>query len=293
MISDLLKHRRGTSPHMLAISAGLHLIAIALLIISAKNFVVAPMISDHEVTNVRLVESRPITSSAMQQLPNQSLDMSPQVPSIEPAQLAKQSPREIEQLKTVLAKVDPSGPVIQMKKRKQGTEKIEIRKQPRETKSKVDKPKKEQEKKLNSNEFLEKRLAAIKKDMALRNSEKSKNMGRSGLDTPAGAGSGSQTNAEIARWFEAVRNRINSHWSVLGEESKAPAKATIISVQLSDDGRLLEASIDSGSGDTFFDSSAMRAIYQSAPFPPMSPEISAKIRAEGGLALRFTPGGLQ
>ncbi|MGC8604942.1 MAG: TonB family protein [Desulfomonilaceae bacterium] len=118
-------------------------------------------------------------------------------------------------------------------------------------------------------------------------------MGRSGLDTPAGAGSGSQTSAEIARWFEAVRNRINSHWSVLGEESKAPAKATIISVQLSDDGRLLEASIDSGSGDGFFDSSAMRAIYQSAPFPPMSPEISAKIRAEGGLALRFTPGGLQ
>ena len=177
-----------------------------------------------------------------------------------------------------------------MKKRKQKPEKIEPKKKPTEAKSEAEKPKKEPEKKLNSNDFLEKRLAAIKKDLETKKSEKSKNRGASGLDTPAGAGS--SNDVEIARWFEAVRNKINSRWSVFGDEQKA-ARVTIISIQIGDDGRLLDASIDRSSGDRFFDSSAMRAIHQAAPFPAMTAEVSDKIKAAGGLALRFTPGGLQ
>ncbi|MGC8660633.1 MAG: TonB family protein, partial [Desulfomonilaceae bacterium] len=177
-----------------------------------------------------------------------------------------------------------------MKKRKQKTEKIEQKKKNPDSKAKTEKPKDQKEKSVNSNDFLEKRLAAIKKNLDSRKSEKSKSKGVSGLDTPAGAGS--SMDGELNHWFEAVRSKINSHWSVLVDEQKAP-KVTIISVQLGDDGRLLNASIDSGSGDRFFDSSAMRAVYQAAPFPSMSREISEKIKAAGGLALRFTPGGLQ
>ena len=177
-----------------------------------------------------------------------------------------------------------------MKKRKQKPEKIEPKKKPTEQKREAEKPKKEPEKKLNSNDFVEKRLAAIKKDLETKKSEKSKNRGASGLDTPAGAGS--SNDVEIARWFEAVRNKINSHWSVFGDEQKA-ARVTIISIQIGDDGQLLDASIDRSSGDRFFDSSAMRAIHQAAPFPAMTAEVSDKIKAAGGLALRFTPGGLQ
>lgn len=290
MINDLLKHRRGTSPQMLAISAGLHIVAIAFLIMSAKYFSVAPKVTDLGVTNVKLVEARPLTKSAMEQLPQQAMEKTPEIASIEPSEPARKPNTEIEQLKTVFAKAEPLAPAIQMKKRKQKPEKIEPRKKPAEAKPKTEKPAKEPEKKLNSNDFLEKRLAAIKKDLETKKSEKSRNRGASGLDTPAG--SGSSNDVEIARWFEAVRNRINSRWSVFGDEHKA-ARVTIISIQIGDDGRLLDASIDSSSGDRFFDSSAMRAIHQAAPFPPMTADVSDRIRAAGGLALRFTPGGLQ
>ncbi len=290
MINDLLKHRRGTSPQMLAISAGLHIVAIAFLIMSAKYFSVAPKVTDLGVTNVKLVEARPLTKSAMEQLPQQAMEKTPEIASIEPSEPARKPNTEIEQLKTVFAKAEPLAPAIQMKKRKQKPEKIEPRKKPAEAKPKTEKPAKEPEKKLNSNDFLEKRLAAIKKDLETKKSEKSRNRGASGLDTPAG--SGSSNDVEIARWFEAVRNRINSRWSVFGDEQKA-ARVTIISIQIGDDGRLLDASIDSSSGDRFFDSSAMRAIHQAAPFPPMTADVSDRIKAAGGLALRFTPGGLQ
>lgn len=275
---------------MLAISAGLHIVAIAFLIMSAKYFSVAPKVTDLGVTNVKLVEARPLTKSAMEQLPQQAMEKTPEIASIEPSEPARKPNTEIEQLKTVFAKAEPLAPAIQMKKRKQKPEKIEPRKKPAEAKPKTEKPAKEPEKKLNSNDFLEKRLAAIKKDLETKKSEKSRNRGASGLDTPAG--SGSSNDVEIARWFEAVRNRINSRWSVFGDEQKA-ARVTIISIQIGDDGRLLDASIDSSSGDRFFDSSAMRAIHQASPFPPMTADVSDRIKAAGGLALRFTPGGLQ
>ncbi len=290
MINDLLKHRRGASPQMLAISAGLHLVAIAFLILGAKYFSAAPKITDMGVTNVKLVEARPVSKSALGQLPQQPLEATPELASIEPSEPARRANTEVEQLKTVFAKAEPLTPAIQMKKRKQKPEKIEPKKKPTEQKREAEKPKKEPEKKLNSNDFVEKRLAAIKKDLETKKSEKSKNRGASGLDTPAGAGS--SNDVEIARWFEAVRNKINSHWSVFGDEQKA-ARVTIISIQIGDDGQLLDASIDRSSGDRFFDSSAMRAIHQAAPFPAMTAEVSDKIKAAGGLALRFTPGGLQ
>ncbi|MCL5124137.1 MAG: cell envelope integrity protein TolA [Deltaproteobacteria bacterium] len=290
MINDLLKHRRGASPQMLALSVALHLIAIVFLITSAKYFSSAPTIIDQGITNVKLVETGPIAPHVMEQAPNQPLDKASEIPPIESVEPAKKLHAQAEKLKTVFAKAEPTAPAIQIKKRRQKPEKIEQKKKAPDPKSKTDKPKNEKEKNINSNDFLEKRLAAIKRNLDSRKSEKSKSMNSSGLDTPAGAGSSNDN--ELNRWFDAVRSKINSHWSVLVDEQKA-SKVTIISVQLGDDGRLLDASIDSSSGDRFFDSSAMRAVYQAAPFPTMSREVSEKIKGAGGLALRFTPGGLQ
>lgn len=297
MITDLLKHRRGTSPQMLAISAGIHLLALALIIVGAKYFKISPKVSDSGITTVKLVESRPITQGAIEQLQTTPVDQVSPVSSPEPKEPVRNTSPEPEQLKTVFAKAEPSTPVIQMKKRKQNPDKIEVKKKPLEAKPKTDKAKNETEKKANPSDFLEKRLAAIKKDLENKKPDTGKKQGDKGLETPAGAGSrgaanGSPGDAEISRWFDAVRNRINSRWSVIGDEQRSP-KVTIISVQLSDDGRLIEASIDNSSGDRLFDSSAMRAIHQAAPYPPMSTEVSERIRAAGGLALRFTPGGLQ
>lgn len=297
MITDLLKHRRGTSPQMLAISAGIHLLALALIVVGAKYFKISPRVPELGVTSVRLVESRPITQSPIEQLQAPPVEQASPVSSLESSEPARNTSPQPEQLKTVFAKAELSTPVIQMKKRKQNPDKIEAKKKPVEVKPKTEKAKNETEKKANPTDFLERRLAAIKKDLENKKADTSKKQGDKGLETPAGAGSkvsgsGSSGDAEISRWFDAVRNRINSRWSVIGDEQRAP-KVTIISVQLSDDGRLIEASIDNSSGDRLFDSSAMRAIHQAAPYPPMSTEVSERIRAAGGLALRFTPGGLQ
>ncbi len=297
MITDLLKHRRATSPRMLALSAGIHIVAIAFLIVGAQYLNVRPKLSESRVTSVRLVESRPSNSGAPEQELKHTQNTAQPLSTIESEEIPRDPSPRTEQLKTVFAKAEPVEPMIQIKKRKQKPEKLEPKKKEAEAKPKPDKNRKEPEKKSNPNEFLEKRLAAIKKNMETKKSEQNRNSDDKGLETPAGAGSrgsgnGASGDAQISQWFDAVRKRINSHWSVFADEQRAP-KVTIISLQLSDDGQLINASIDISSGDRFFDSSAMRALHQAAPFPAMTAEVSAKIQAAGGLALRFTPGGLQ
>jgi TonB family protein len=68
---------------------------------------------------------------------------------------------------------------------------------------------------------------------------------------------------------------------------------TVIGVKIADNGRLMDASVDKSSGDQVFDRSAMRAVFQAAPFPPIPSELKEKISKAGGLALRFTPKGMQ
>lgn len=297
MITDLLKPRHATSPHMLALSAGIHIVSLTVLIVGAQYLSVRPKIPESGVTKVRLVESPASPGRVPEQLPQQTQETLQPEPTTFPKEISRNSSPKADQLKTVFAKAAPVEPDIQMKKRRTKPERIEPKKKQIESKTKPDRSTNDQEKKSDPNEFLEKRLAAIKKNVETRKTEKSDRIDDKGLETPAGAGSrvsanGSKGNIEISQWFEAVRNRINSHWSVFGDEKLAP-KVTIISLQLSDQGDLIKASIDMSSGDRFFDGSAMRAIHQAAPFPPITSEVSAKIREAGGLALRFTPGGLQ
>ena len=70
-------------------------------------------------------------------------------------------------------------------------------------------------------------------------------------------------------------------------------RVTIIGVKIADNGRLMDASVDESSGDQVFDRSAMRAVLQAAPFPPIPSELKEKISKAGGLAFRFTPKGVQ
>ncbi len=297
MITDLLKHRRATSPRMLALSVGIHIAALAFLIVGAQYFNVRPKLSDPGVTSVRLVELRDPEAGATEKAPRQPLENAQPLSAVESEEIPREQNPKTETLKTVFAKAEPVKPLIQMKKRRQKPEKIEPKKKEIEAKPKPDKTRVENEKKSNPNEFLEKRLAAIKKNLETKKPGKAQNIDDKGLETPAGAGgrasgNGASGDAEIAQWFDAVRRRINSNWSVFADEQRTP-RVTIISLQLSKEGQLIHASIDSSSGDHVFDGSAMRAIHQSAPFPAMTSEISAKIQAAGGLALRFTPGGLQ
>jgi TonB family protein len=51
--------------------------------------------------------------------------------------------------------------------------------------------------------------------------------------------------------------------------------------------------VNESSGDEVFDKSALRAVFQADPFPAVPTEVMGKIRKAGGLALRFTPKGMQ
>ncbi len=97
---------------------------------------------------------------------------------------------------------------------------------------------------------------------------------------------------ELTHWLERVRERLNNHWSVFRDDW-SPGKLTRISVDIADDGTLRRASISQSSGDQVFDRSAMRAAYRAAPYPVVPPAVREQIRAQGGLVLRFTPGGIR
>ncbi len=106
-----------------------------------------------------------------------------------------------------------------------------------------------------------------------------------------GAG-GALTDQELLRWLDMVKSRINSNWSVLAD-NRAVSRVTIIGVKLGHDGRVSDVAIDESSGDEAFDRSAIRAVLQATPLPPLTPETREKVLRAGGLALRFTPRGLQ
>jgi colicin import membrane protein len=89
-----------------------------------------------------------------------------------------------------------------------------------------------------------------------------------------------------------VRSRVNLHWSVFAEDQPV-RRVTIIAVKIADDGELIDARVDESSGNQTFDLSAMRAVRQAAPFPSVPRMLREEIRKRGGLALRFTPGGMQ
>ncbi len=136
MTTELLKRDSGASPTMLAVSAGVHLIAILLLIVGAKYFAVRAKIPDFSVTSVKLIESKPSSNASAAQAPEHLTSSAEPQPSIESAEPPRKQNLEIERLKTVFAKAEAPTP-IQMKKRKQKPEKIEPRKKLVETKPKT------------------------------------------------------------------------------------------------------------------------------------------------------------
>jgi len=173
------------------------------------------------------------------------------------------------------------------------------KKQPQRVEAPKPQPAKKQEqqtaqKKPDSKEFLEQRLEALRKDVeAKKGEQQADTQSRRQATGTTGLGNGRQgADKELLLWFRDVRGRVNSHWSVFGENRMAE-KFAVIGVRLSDDGRLIDATVDETSGDPLFDRSAMRAVFQASPFPPVSPEIRERIRQAGGLALRFSPGGMQ
>jgi colicin import membrane protein len=183
--------------------------------------------------------------------------------------------------------------VIAIKKRKKPLRRVETVKEPDKKKAQPETAKKKEDPRA----FLEKRLAAIRQDVESKKTDAAppqppQSSGSQTPGKPEGKQGGPSGDNQSAQWFDEVKSLINSHWSIPGDERQV-ARVTIIGVKIADNGRLIDASVDESSGDQVFDRSAMRAVFQAAPFPPVPSELKEKISKAGGLAFRFTPKGVQ
>lgn len=279
------------SPGMLALSVSIHLsIFLALFTFSVMS-AGRPVPEVEGVSKVSLIEEpglRPAAEvMARGPVKMQERDQPEAAVAEESLPVASDLPREVSEHRMA----EPAAKeVIPLTKRKKQPQRVEAPK-PQPAK----KPEQQTaQKKPDSKDFLEQRLAALRKDVEARRSEQQaeRQSGRQATGT-TGPGNGRHgADKELLRWFQDVRGRVNSHWSVFGENRTAERFA-VIGVRLSDDGRLIDATVDETSGDPLFDRSAMRAVFQASPFPPVPPEIRERIRQAGGLALRFSPGGMQ
>ena len=293
MSALLVRSRDGASPRMLAVSAVLHGLLLLIVMICSAALQVQRPPTPEEVTRVVLTEQPEGPPAAEKIQPGPVKDPEPTLPEdsqqTEPLDPPPKLKREIVQAQELSKESPPAA--VRLTKRKKPPKRVEAPK-------KEPAPPEKQEKKESPESFLENRLASLRKDVESRKSAPAaRKPAPEAKAVPAqgshGSASGNGTvDAEAARWLALVKTRINANWS-LPANGRQVERVAIIGVQISDNGALANVAVDSSSGDEFFDKSAMRAVFQAAPFPSPPTEVARKIRDAGGLALRFTPRGMQ
>ncbi len=281
---------QAVTPIMLAFSVSLHLLLVILLLKWSLPSMDKSTRPKPGVTQVSLIEA-PDAKPNLEMIsrgPVRAHKVDELVPLLQ--QELPPSPSDIERKAVSYEPTPPKdAPVVPLKKRKGTPKRIET--------AREDTPKKREskphEKKEDPNDFLEKRLSQIRAEVQNKRKEGGSHKDASPpIGLKGGASASSVGSEDFVRWFEDVRGRINSHWSILADNRKMQRFA-VIGVRLTDDGRLIDATVDETSGDPLFDKSAMRAVFLASPFPPVPQEIREKIKQAGGLALRFSPGGIQ
>jgi TonB family protein len=186
------------------------------------------------------------------------------------------------------------GPVattpIPLAKRKRKPLMVEAPKE--QEKEKLEPKKRPKEPKEDPNSFIQKRMAELEKKV---NDKKKASSPGGDSQTPGSSGNNAErerADRALNKWIELVKSRVKAHWSIMGDTPR-PNTEALIGIEISDNGALVRTSVDKSSGDQLFDRSAMRAISQAAPFPPVPLEAKEKVQRHGGVALRFTPGDLR
>jgi len=289
MITAAFKSAWAASPVMTAISAALH----ALFLLAIIIWGIAPQATrkpQTEFTKVTLVETKPGPPALEDFKPAPTESESPpgriDVAEVKP----DKPPASIEMIQPA-APAKEINEVIPVKKRRR-TAKPLPEPEPKTAKKPKEEPPKKQE---SPEEYLKKRLAELEKDVSPKKKTFSSAASQGKPDStakPGGGGTGgADIDPELVRWMRQVRGKVNTVWAVIGQGPSR--KVTMIGVKISDDGALTDATVDETSGDAAFDRSALRAVHQAAPFPPLPTSVKERIRQAGGLALRFTPGEVQ
>lgn len=290
MTTPAFRSAHAATPAMTALSAGLHGLLILVLIVWSIWPQSARKPIQTEFTRVTLVESQP-GAPALEAL-DLPADKHDSPPGREDLSEVKREQRAVA-LEVVQPAASPreSTAAIPLKKRKRAAQRLPEPER-KAAKKQEEKPTKKQE---DPAELVEKRLAALKKDVEGKKKTFSSAASQGKPETEARPGGGGTTGTgvdpELVRWMRQVRGKINAHWAVIGQGTTR--RVTVIGVKISDDGGLVDTTVDETSGDTAFDRSALRAVHQAAPFPRVPPAVQEKIRQAGGLALRFTPSGIE
>jgi TonB family protein len=278
---------------MLLASVGLHVFLLSAVLYMFPGLAPWRVPAEQGVSHVKLVQSKP---------PPQTMEKAPDEPG-PPAVAAEPEGALLSKVEaplpaTPLESVSPTrlasanSDRIPVKTRKRPIKKIEPPPSQRE-KSQPEPT----EKKEDPDAVLEKRLAAIRSDVQSRNKQSGpgpNSTAHTGTSPSRGVGPSQddQTEQALFQWLEAVKQRINSNWSILPED-RVHAKIASIGVEIADDGKLTQASVEKSSGDNIFDGSAMRAVHRGAPFPAVPADVREKIRNSGGLSLKFTTRGME
>jgi TonB family protein len=276
---EIGKIHSAVSKRMLFVSVAVHGMAVcALVVCSALLVTEKPKQPEVVKVKFKLEEPKPglptvekLTPAAA---PLEAPKPPPELAVVEPSSAPEPAKNE-----TIVAKSLAKPDSIQITRK---------RKQPKIVENVSEaKPKPAAKKEENAKEAYEKRMA----DLHRKEDEHKKGAAPVKPEEPSRGMMGKGDAEEQNAWLQKVKSAINQHWSILPEnQDKNPAT---VGLKLSDDGNLLDANVEKSSGDASFDKSALRAVFQAAPFPPLPPGLRDRIKQAGGMALRFAPGGMQ
>jgi colicin import membrane protein len=127
---------------------------------------------------------------------------------------------------------------------------------------------------------LEKRLSALEAQL-------NKRAGEEEAAAPAGGRAGGQELDELTREYLArVYDAVRSHW-ILPEQLLDAPLVCVVLLQIAQDGSVLDVGFESASGYALFDQSAIRAVQEASPLPPLPKPLGPGPMEIG---LRFKPG---
>jgi TonB family protein len=279
---------------MVLVSVCLH--AAGILAIVAVSFTISrPTKPLAPVITPVTVVSEPIGPPVLDTVAPGPVEAPPEIPVhevLEAPQLSHDDAKPPQETISMAKLSPPKREAIPLAKRKKPLKSLEAEKPPEKPKEPV-KKKETVQKKEDPKDYLAQRMAAISKEVEEKaNKKRASSSSSGGQAKPVGPG-GPSLDEESARWISAVKSQIKSQWS-LSTDWRQTKRFAEIGIQVGENGQLLNTTVDESSGDRVFDDSALRAVNQAAPFPPLSPKVKAWISQEGGLiTLKFTSRGIQ
>lgn len=98
-----------------------------------------------------------------------------------------------------------------------------------------------------------------------------------------GIGPNSPLGSRLGWYAELVRQRIAQNWHTNGLDVRSQSSPAIVSFTILHDGTVREPRILQSSGNPTIDNTALRAVYDANPLPPLPPQIS-----ESYISAQFT-----